>query len=292
MKKWALGALLTALLGAAGGWAQTPAAGSATPAAGGSQRAEPAPKTPRMSPQERMLRDVRLDQRLNEQVPLDLIFKDETGRETRLGDYFGEKPVMLILIQYRCAMLCTEQMNVLLESLKKMSFTPGKQFHLLIVSIDPRETPELAEEKKKNYLAEYGRPEAASGWHWLTGEEAAIKRLADAVGFRYVYDAQTDQFAHPDGVILLTPEGKISRYFFRLEYPPRDLLFGLMESAKRRIGSPLQALALLCYHYNPITGKYGLAVMNLVRLGALATVLGLIAGILLLRGRERRTRGE
>jgi protein SCO1/2 len=250
--------------------------------------------------QDKLLKEVRMDQKLNAQVPLDLVFQDETGRSRPLSDYFGTKPVMLILIQYRCTMLCSEEMNVLVESLKQMNFTPGVQFTLLVATIDPRETPELAAQKKQHYLEAYGRPRAAAGWHWLTAEspgaamgahgDGVIQRLANAVGFRYAYDAHTDQFAHPDGVILLTPEGKVARYFLRLEYPARDLRFGLMEAANRHIGSPLDKIALWCFHYNPVTGKYALAVMNLVRMGGLATLAFLIAGIVVMKSRERRLR--
>lgn len=254
----------------------------------GPAAAQRQPSMPRSEAQDRILKEVRLDQKLKAQVPLDLVFTDETGRPRPLSDFFEKKPVMLVLIQYRCTMLCSEQMNVLLESLKQMRFSPGDQFTLLIATIDPREEHHLASEKKKHYLDAYGRGQAAAGWHWLTGDEASIRRLADAVGFRYVYDAHTDQYAHPDGVIILTPEGKVARYFMQLEYPARDLQFGLMEAANRRIGSPIDAFALWCYHYNPVTGKYGLAVMKLVRMGALATLLALLAGIVLMRGRERR----
>lgn len=241
-------------------------------------------------PDEAMLKQVRLDQRLGAAIPLDLRFRDESGREARLGDYFQGKPVMLMLIQFRCTMLCTEELNVLMDSLKRLAFTPGREFRLLIVSIDPRETPQLAADKKASHLEVYGRPEAASGWHFLTGEEASIRRLADAVGFHYVYDARTDQFAHPDGVIIATPEGRISSYFFRLEYPPRDLRYALIEAAGNRIGTPLDALALLCYHYNPAAGKYSIQFMKVLRLAGVATVLMLSLGVLMLRWRESRER--
>lgn len=232
------------------------------------------------------LKTVRLEQKLNNVVPADVPFKDEHGTAVSLGDYFGKKPVALVMIQYRCAMLCTEQMNVLIKSMKELKFTPGKEFDLLIVSIDPREGPELAAEKKKNYLSEYGRPEAEKGWHWLTGTKEAVDRLADSVGYHYVYDPRTDQYAHPDGVIMLTPEGKVARYFFRLEYPAQGLRLGLVEASRGKIGNPVDLIALLCYHYNPTTGKYGLAVLSIMRLVGIAVVLGLVLGITLARRRE------
>lgn len=238
------------------------------------------------------LKSVRLDQKLGQHVPLDAAFRDEDGKPVRFGDYFGEKPVALIMIQYRCTMLCTEEMNVLLASLKQLKFTPGKEFNLVIVSIDPREDADLAMGKKISYLAEYGRPQAEKGWHWLTGSKENIDKLADAIGYHYVYDPKTDQYAHPDGVIMMTPEGKIARYFFRLEYPARDLRLGLIEASKGKIGTPLDAIALLCYHYNPVTGRYAVALLNLVRGASLALVLGLCAGIMLLKLREGQRSGE
>lgn len=242
--------------------------------------------------QDAAIKDVRLDQKLGDRVPLDATFRDEDGKQVRFGDYFGSKPVALVMIQYRCTMLCTEEMNVLLASLRELKFTPGKEFNLVIVSIDPREDAELATGKKISYLAEYGRPEAASGWHWLTGGKNEIDKLAASIGYHYVYDAKTDQYAHPDGVVVITPEGKIARYFFRLVYPARDLRLGLIEASRNRIGTPLDAIALLCYHYNPITGRYALQVMGLVRGASAAMVLGICAGIVLLRRRERGSRGN
>ena len=243
---------------------------------------EPAPRTA-----DEVIKNVGLDQKLNAQIPLHLSFRDEAGKDVQLSRYFGTKPVMLILIQYRCTMLCTTQMTLLMESLKQLQFDAGNQFHLLTVSIDPRETPSLAAETKQNYLKAYGRPGAASGWNFLTGEERSIKQLAASVGFRYAYDAKKDEFAHPDGVILLTPEGKIARYFFRLEYPAQGLRFGLIEAAKNRIGSPLDYIALMCYHYNPETGTYGVAILKVVRLAGLLTVLLMAFGIVMMKRRER-----
>lgn len=273
--RWAFAAALAALALVSGG----PAGAQKTPLGAADVQAAEA--------QGAALKGVRLDQKLGGHVPLDARFRDEAGKDVRLGDYFGEKPVALVLIQFRCTMLCTEEMNVLMASLKELKFTPGKEFNLVIVSIDPREDAGLSLGKKISYLAEYGRPEAESGWHWLTGTKEQIDRVADSLGYHYVYDAKTDQYAHPDGVILLTPQGKIARYFFRLEYPARDLRLGLVEASRNKIGTPLDAIALLCYHYNPITGKYALAVMNLVRMASAAMVLGLCAGVMLMKLRDR-----
>jgi protein SCO1/2 len=248
------------------------------------------PQTP-----DEVIKRVGFDQKLNAQVPLNAVFRDENGQQVRLGQYFGEKPVMMILIQYRCTMLCSHEMNALMKSLKELKFDVGKQFNLLTVSIDPRETPELAAGKKKSYVEDYGRPGASAGWHFLTGKQESIDQLADSIGFHYVYDAKTDQFAHPDGVTILTPEGKASGYFFRLEYPARDLRFGLIEAASHKIGTPLDYLSLLCYHYNPTTGKYSVGVWKVMRLTGLIVVLGglaWIAGSLLRERRQGRWRME
>jgi len=247
---------------------------------------------PRMNAQDEIAKDVRLDQKMNAQVPLDVAFRDEHGKSVRLHEYFGRKPVMLVLIQYRCTMLCDKQMDILMESLRELEFTPGKQFNLLVASIDQREGPELALGVKEAYLKRYGRPEAAAGWHFITSDEASIQRLAQSVGFHFKYDAATDQFAHPDGVIVLTPEGKVARYYVGLDYPARDLKFGLMEAASGKIGSPLDAIALLCFHYNPVTGKYALALMQVLRLAAIATIVLLGGGILIMRLRDRNGRAR
>jgi protein SCO1 len=234
-----------------------------------------------------LIKKVRLEQKLNAQVPLDITFRDETGKLVPLRQYFGAKPMMMNLIQYRCQMLCSQEMKVLAQSLKEMKFNIGDQFKVLTVSIDPREQPYLATDYKSGYLQQYGRPGAAAGWHFLTGDEASIRRLADAIGYHFVYDTRTNQFAHPDGVIVLTPQGKVARYFFRLNYAPRDLGFALIEASRNRIGSLLDGWALRCYHYDPLTGKYSIAFMEIVRLAGLATVLLIGAGVtaLSLRGR-------
>jgi protein SCO1 len=235
-------------------------------------------------------KQVYLKQKLNAQIPLDLTFHDETGKTVRLHEYFGRKPVMLNLIQYRCTMLCSTEMKVLAASLKQMEFDVAKQFDIITLSIDARETAELAAAYKKGYVEEYGRAGAATGWHFLTGDETSIRRLADAIGYHFAYDPRTNQFMHPDGLIIATPEGKIARYFFRLVYPPRDMRWALIEAAKERIGSPLDAVALICYHYDPVTGKYNLEVMGVLRLAALATVLLLGVGVTTLSLRDRRAR--
>lgn len=223
--------------------------------------------------QDAILREVGIDQHLDEQVPLDLTFRNETGQPVQLGQYFGTKPVILALVYYECPMLCTLTLNGLVSALKAVSFDVGNQFNVVTVSFNPSETPALAASKKQTYLKSYGRPGADAGWHFLTGDEAAIKRLTEAVGFRYRYVPEQKQFAHAAGLTLLTPSGKIARYFFGVEYSPRDLRLGLVEAAAEHIGSPVDQLLLYCFHYDPTTGKYGAVVMNVVRLGGALTVL-------------------
>jgi protein SCO1/2 len=252
--------------------------------------AQGASSGPWVNPQDQMLKKVRLDQKLDAQVPLDLSFRDETGKKVVLRQYFGHKPVLINLIQYRCTQLCSEEMKVLAQTLKQMPFTVGDQFNVLTVSIDSREQPELAAQYQSGYLREYGRPPAKGGWHFLTGEEASIRRLADSIGYHFVYDARTDQFAHPDGVIVLTPDGHVARYFFRLQYPPRDIRFALIEASHFKIGSLLDGFALTCFHYNPLTGKYSLSILGLLRMAALATVLLLATGIAVMSWRSRQAK--
>ncbi len=235
-----------------------------------------------------LLRDVGLDQRLNEQAPLDLSFRDEVGRAVRLRDYFGKKPVVLSLVYYECPMLCTMVLNGLLRSLRAIRFDAGNQFQVVIVSIDPRETPAIAAAKKETYLGQYRRAGASEGWHFLTGAEPEIQQLARAVGFRYAYDPKTGQYAHASGVIVLTPEGKLSRYFYGIEYSARDLRLGLVEASANKIGSAVDQVLLFCYHYDPLTGKYGLIIMNLLRAAGVATVLALGSFVVVMFRRERQ----
>ena len=236
------------------------------------------------------LRKVGIDQKLNEQVPLDAVFKDEHGQEVKLREFFGRKPVVLSLVYYTCPMLCNQVLNGMLSSFRQVSFNVGDQYEVITVSFDPRETPELAAAKKRTYLQAYNRAGAETSWHFLTGDEANVKRLTDAVGFRYTWDAQTNQFAHASGIMVLTPEGKLARYFYGIEYSPRDLRLGLVEASQRKIGTPVDALMLYCYHYDPATGKYGAVVMNIMRLAGVVTVV-LIAGLLVIL-RKRGGRGS
>ena len=234
------------------------------------------------------LRTVRFDQRLNEQVPLELNFKDEAGKAVELREYFGNKPVILVLAYFRCPMLCTEVLNGLVRALMDIPFDVGKEFNVITVSFDRRDTPTMAAAKKKTYLERYGRTGAAHGWHFLTGDDESIGRLTQAVGFRYTYDARSDQFAHASGIMILTPQGQISRYFYDINYPSRDVRLGLVEASENRIGSPVDQILLYCFHYDPMEGKYGPIIMNFVRLGGVLTVLGLGMFMGVLWRQERR----
>jgi len=233
------------------------------------------------------LRDVGFEQRLGEALPLDLPLRDETGRDVRLGDYFGRRPVVLSLVYYECPMLCTLTLNGLVSALGVLSFDAGREFELVTVSFDSRDTPELAAAKKNAYLGRYKRPGAEASWHFLTATPAAIARLTRAVGFRYAWDAQTRQFAHPAGIVVTTPEGQIARYLYGIEYAPRDLRLAVVEASKGQIGNPVDQLALFCYQYDPMTGRYGAAIMRMLRAAAIATVLALGAFIGVMLRRER-----
>jgi len=235
-----------------------------------------------------VLSEIGLDQRLDQQLPLDLPFKDEQGRDVRLGDYFGKKPVILTLVYYECPMLCTQVLNGLTSALRTMNFSVGTEFDIVTISFDPGETPELARGKKASYLERYGRDGAAGGWHFLTGTPASIDLLTKAVGFRYAYNASVDQYAHVSGIMVLTPEGRLSRYFYGIEYAPRDVRLALIEAADHRIGSPVDQLFLYCFHYDPKSAKYSLAVMRMVRGAGLLTLAALVVGIVVMRRREAR----
>jgi protein SCO1/2 len=235
----------------------------------------------------RVLEGVGIDQKLDAQLPLDLMFKDESGAPVRLGDYFGKRPVVLSLVYYNCPMLCNQVLNGLTGSMDILSFHIGNEFEVVTVSFDPRETSELARQKKETYMLWYKRPGASDGWHFLTGDKHEIEKLAEAVGFRYRYDAATNQFAHASGIMLATPQGKLARYFYGIEYAPRDLKLGLIEASENKIGSPVDKLVLYCYHYEPAAGKYGPVVMNMMRLGGGATLIGFVVMAWWMRRRTR-----
>jgi protein SCO1 len=231
---------------------------------------------PPSSLSEEILARLRFEQHLNAQVSPDLSFRDETGRTIRLGDYFGRKPVILVLGYYECPMLCTLINQGLVECLQDLKLDIGNQFEVVHVSINPRETPALAAAKKRTFVRLYGRHGAENGWHFLTGDEAPIRRVADEVGFQYAYDPSLKQYAHPSGIVVLTPRGKVARYFFGLTFPPRELATTLRDAGTEKTGSPVQQLLLLCFHYNPLHGKYGSLILTLLRLLGLLTVVSLL----------------
>lgn len=218
---------------------------------------------------------VGIDQRLNAQVPLETILQDEDGAKVRLGQYFTGKPVVLALVYYACPMLCNMTLNGLNEAMEKMTLDLGPDYQVVTVSFDERETPPLAKRKKTNYVQKYNRTGAAEGWHFLTGNAVAVRKVAESVGFHYAWDSMTNQFVHAAGIMVLTPDGKVSKYFYGIKYDPRDLRLGLVDASDKKIGTAVDKILLFCYHYDPATGKYGPTVMNILRLSAAATVLTL-----------------
>jgi protein SCO1/2 len=235
------------------------------------------------------LQGVGIEQRLGEQVPLDVPLRDEEGREVPFGQLLDDKPVVLSLVYYQCPMLCTEVLSGLVRALRALPFDAGREFRVITVSFDPNDTPELAAARKRDSLARYGREGAETGWRFLTGSEDAVRRLTESVGFRYTFDRDTRQFAHASGLMLLTPRGVLSRYFYGIEYSPRDLRLGLVEASSHRIGSPVDQILLYCFHYDPTTGKYGLVIMNVLRVAGVLTVLGLGGFVTIMLRREKRT---
>jgi protein SCO1/2 len=225
------------------------------------------------------LENVGIEQRLDSQVPPDLAFRDETGKSVQLGDYFGRKPLVLNLVYYRCPMLCGEVLAGLTGSMRMVSFDLGREYDVITVSFDPNETPQTAASKKEEYLRRYGRAGAGDGWHFLTGSAESINALTKAVGFQYQYDPKINQYAHATAIMVLTPQGRISRYFYGVDFPPKDLRLGLVEASHGKIGGPVDQVLLYCYHYDPATGKYGAIIGNILQLAAGLTIL--ILGLLL-----------
>lgn len=239
----------------------------------------------------KILQKVGIDQRLNQQLPLDLRFRDDEGREVRLGDYFGKRPVIFALVYYQCPMLCTLVLNGMTSALTVVRFDAGREFDVVAVSIDPRETPAMASAKKRTYLSRYKRPGTEKGWHFLTGDQPAIDAITRAAGFRYAWDPELKQFAHASAIMLVTPEGKISQYYYGIEYGPNDLRLGLVEASKNKIGNAVDQVMLYCYHYDPATGKYGAVAMRIMRLAGGATVLVLGTFIFVMVRRDHEAGG-
>ncbi|MDP8982163.1 MAG: SCO family protein [Acidobacteriota bacterium] len=236
------------------------------------------------------IKNVGIDQKLNGQLPLELLFRDETGQTVRLGQYFRGKPVVLALVYYECPMLCNMVLNGLVHGMEQMTLDIGKDFEIVTVSFNPRDTWQLAGAKKGNYMEKFSKPGVPAAWHFLTGQEASVKALADAAGFRYYYDRRTKQFAHASAIMIATPDGKLSRYLYGIEYKPRDLRLALVEASKGQIGTPTDKLLLYCFHYDPMTGKYGLIITNVIRFLGSATALALGTLLFVLIRRDRRNR--
>jgi protein SCO1/2 len=251
------------------------------PTSTGAPAAEPPPA----------LKSVGFDHNLNQMLPLGVEFTDEHGRTVRIGDYFGKRPVLLAFVYYGCPMLCLQSLSSLAATLGTLSENPGEDFEVVSLSIDPRETPALALEKKAHYVERSGKPSIAQGWHFLTGTEADIQKVTSAAGFRYAWDAALQQYAHPAGIVIATPQGKVSRYLFGIDYGPRDLRLALLDASEERISSPLKRALLYCYHYDIATGRYSLAIMRVVQLAGAATVLSLGTLIFVWTRRERRQVG-
>lgn len=249
-------------------------------------QAVPGNTAPAASAMPAVLRNVGFEPPLNGSVPLDLPFRDETGRSVQLRQYFGQKPVVLAFVYYGCPMLCDQVEQGVVGVLRMLSFNPGRDYEVVFVSFDSRETPEMAAEKKKKALAHFRRPETDSGWHFLTGSKESIEAATKAANFRFSFDAKNNLFAHASGVLLLTPDGHISRYFYGIEYPGRDMRLGLVDASAGKIGSPIDHVLLFCYHYDPAAAVYSASILKIIRLAGVLTILCLVGGILISRRRE------
>lgn len=233
------------------------------------------------------LKSVDVEQRLNAQVPLDAVFKNENGKEVRIADLLDSKPVILTLVYYECPMLCTQVLNGLVSSLRPITFTAGREFDIITISFDPDESTQLASAKKATYVKQYAREDAKQGWHFLTGDQSSIQKVTSAVGFKYSYDPKIDQFAHASVIMVLTPQGKVARYFYGIDYSSRDLRWALVEASKNKIGTIADKVLLYCFHFDPSLGKYSAHAVNLIRLGGVITVLLLGGFILKMRRKDK-----
>lgn len=239
------------------------------------------------TPLDRQLGTVEFEQKLGTVLPLDLTLRNEEGQAIRLGSLFGTRPVVLVFAYYTCPNLCQVVVNATLESVRNLPGTAGKDFDIMVVSIDPADTPDTATKWKQTYTVRYGRPGSANGWHFLTGAAEPIRALTDAAGYRYFYDKGSAQFAHPSGIVIVTPEGKVSRYFLGIEYPPKQVRTALIDASQQRVGGLTERLLLLCFHYNPSLGRYGALISHVLQVAGMGTALAV--GVFILRGRRRHT---
>jgi protein SCO1 len=245
--------------------------------------------TPASNDRPDIIKDIDFEQRLDAQLPLEATFRDETGRTVQLHEYFHhDKPIVLALVYYECPMLCTQVLNGMVTSLKVLRATAGRDFDVVAISFNPKETAQLAFDKKRAYTDVYGRPGTEAGFHFLTGDPESIEKVTNAVGFKYKYDPRIQQYAHAAGLTVLTPEGRVSRYFYGIEFAPRDVQFGLMDASKLKIGTLTEKVTFLCYHYDPATGKYGLVVTRLIQAAGLLTIAAMGAFWFVMLRRERR----
>jgi protein SCO1 len=233
-----------------------------------------------------VLQNVGFEPPLNAQLPLDLAFRDETGRTVQLREYFTQKPVLLALVYYGCPMLCNQTEQGVVGTLRMLSFNPGRDYEVVFVSFDPRESPDMAAQKKESAMTHFRRPETATGWHFLTGSKESIDALTKGANFRYSFDQKSNLFAHASGIMLLTPDGRISRYFYGVEYPSRDVRLGLVDASQGKIGTPVDRALLFCYQYDPTSARYSASILKLIRLGGVLTILGLVAAMLIFRRRD------
>jgi protein SCO1/2 len=233
-----------------------------------------------------VLRNVGFEPPLNAHLPLDLAFRDEAGRNVQLRDYFTQKPVLVALVYYGCPMLCDQTEQGVVGALRMLSFNPGRDYEVVFVSFDPRETPDMAAQKKESAMTHFRRPETASGWHFLTGSKESIDAVTKGANFRYSFDEKSNLFAHAAGIMLLTPDGRISRYFYGVEYPARDLRLGLVDASAGKIGTPIDRALLFCYQYDPTSARYSASILKIIRLGGVLTILVLVAGMLIFRRRD------
>ena len=233
-----------------------------------------------------VLRNVGFEPQLNSRLPLDLAFRDETGRNVQFRDYFNQRPVVLALVYYGCPMLCDQVEQGVVGTLRMLSFKPGRDYDVVFVSFDSRETSEMAAQKKEVAMTHFRRPETSNGWHFLTGSKESVDALTKGANFRYSFDRKSGLFAHASGIMLLTPDGRISRYFYGVEYPARDVRLGLVDASAGKIGTPIDRALLFCYQYDPASARYSASILKIIRLGGVLTILGLVAGILIFRQRD------
>jgi protein SCO1 len=261
-------------------------------ASAASAQAVPSSTGPAAQNMPKVLQNVGFEPQLNAQLPLDLAFRDETGRSVQFREYFSQRPVLLALVYYGCPMLCDQTEQGVVGALRMLSFNPGRDYEVVFVSFDPRESPDMAAQKKESAMTHFRRPGTASGWHFLTGSKESIDALTKAANFRYSFDEKSNLFAHAAGIMLLTPDGRISRYFYGVEYPARDVRLGLVDASAGKIGTPIDRALLFCYQYDPSSARYSASILSIIRLAGVVTVLGLVAAILIFRRRDIAARAK